>query len=143
MKKFLIFMVGAAVALCSQAGTLDQETRCLAQAVYWEARGEPWQGKVAVAITTLNRVKHPGFPKTICRVVYQPHQYAWTHHRNLKITSKRDWEEAVFVATLTRETLYTLNHNFPALYFHNTTAKPAWRHQHTRLVQIGKHIFYY
>ncbi len=141
MKKFLIFVVGAALIKSSFA--IDPETRCLAQAVYWEARGEPWQGKVAVAITTLNRVKDPRFPKTICRVVYQPNQFAWTQNKHRRITSKQDWDEAVFVAQLTQHTLVKYMEYFPALYFHSTKSRPPWRHKLTRLTQIGNHIFYY
>jgi N-acetylmuramoyl-L-alanine amidase len=141
LKKFLIFAVGAALIKSSFA--IDPETRCLAKAIYYEARGEPWQGKVAVAITTLNRVRDPRFPKTICRVVFQPYQYSWTLDKTRRITNKQDWDEAVFVATLTKHTLYKLPHNFPALYFHSAKVRPPWRHKQTRITQIGNHIFYY
>lgn len=47
------------------------DTNCLAQAVYYEARGESASGQAAVAQVVLNRVRHPAFPKTVCGVVYQ------------------------------------------------------------------------
>ena len=56
-----------------QMGALDQSRQldCLAQAVYYEARGESPAGQAAVAQVVLNRVRHPAFPKSICSVVYQ------------------------------------------------------------------------
>jgi len=52
---------------------LDQaQTDCLADAIYWEARGEPLSGQLAVGFVVLNRAAHPAFkPKTLCGVVYQ------------------------------------------------------------------------
>ena len=48
-----------------------RELDCLSQAVYYEARGESSEGQAAVAQVVLNRLRHPGFPKTVCGVVYQ------------------------------------------------------------------------
>ncbi len=53
------------------AGDHARDTQCLAQAVYYEARGETPSGQAAVAQVVLNRVRHPAFPKTICGVVFQ------------------------------------------------------------------------
>ena len=49
----------------------DEELKCLATAIYFEARGETEQGQLAVAQVVLNRVKNPAYPNTICGVVYQ------------------------------------------------------------------------
>nr|WP_122011980.1 spore cortex-lytic enzyme [Maliibacterium massiliense] len=54
------------------AGSYDKDVYLLAKAVYAEARGEPYEGKVAVAAVILNRVKHPEFPNTIAAVIYEP-----------------------------------------------------------------------
>jgi len=51
------------------------ELFCLAQAVHWEARGEPPLGQVAVAHVVLNRVRSSLFPDTVCEVVHQPRQF--------------------------------------------------------------------
>ena len=55
----------------SQAEFEERERRCLATAIYFEARGEPIRGQIAVGQVILNRVRSPQFPQTICGVVYQ------------------------------------------------------------------------
>lgn len=59
-----------------------EEIQCLAEAMYFEARGEGVTGQEAVALVTLNRTKTPGFPKTVCGVVYQTGQYGWTRKKH-------------------------------------------------------------
>lgn len=58
------------------------EIQCLAEAMYFEARGEGVTGQEAVALVTLNRTRAAGFPKTVCGVVYQKGQYAWTRKKH-------------------------------------------------------------
>ena len=48
-----------------------EETYCMSLNIYYEARGESWRGKTAVAHVTLNRVKHEKYPNTVCGVVLQ------------------------------------------------------------------------
>ena len=55
----------------------EKELRCLALNIHFEARGESDQGKIAVAVVTLNRVKSKRFPSTICGVVKQKNQFSW------------------------------------------------------------------
>ena len=59
----------------------DAELFCLVQNIYHEARGESAWGQLAVAYVTLNRVKSGIYPASICGVVYQLHQFAWTGDR--------------------------------------------------------------
>lgn len=140
MKYIVIFAVGALLAAAAVAQPLDAETRCLAQNVYWEARGESWQGQVAVALVTMNRAKDHRFPKTICQVVYQPDQFSWTRSR-AKITEPKAWQEAVFIAELTLTTLHKYT-DFSALYFHNNRSRPHWARHKKPVARIGKHTFY-
>lgn len=141
MKKLITSIVVLAAAGLTHAAKLDSETQCLAKNVYHEARGEPWHGKLAVAIVTLNRAQHWRFPNTICKVVYQPGQFTWTQYRNLRIHETYAWQESVLVAQIAREFHRDYAQHFPALYFHNKMVKPLWRHR--RLATIGNHIFYH
>lgn len=50
---------------------------CLSSVIYWEARGEPLQGQIAVAQVVLNRVKSKQYPNTVCKVVKQKKQFSW------------------------------------------------------------------
>ncbi|MCK9910234.1 cell wall hydrolase, partial [Microbacteriaceae bacterium K1510] len=54
------------------AGISDNDLKLMANAVYGEARGEPYVGQVAVAAVILNRTRHPDFPKTISGVIFEP-----------------------------------------------------------------------
>ena len=64
----------------------QRDLQCLAEALYFEARGEGSQGQRAVAEVILNRVDHPRFPKTVCGVVNQRGQF--TYNKNARIREK-------------------------------------------------------
>ena len=141
MKTLAIFMVGATLSLCAEAKQPDQNTVCLAQNIYHEARGEPLKGQIAVAVTTLNRVNSGKFPNTICKVVYQPGQFTWTSYKP-RITDQQAWRQSLFVAQLVQDYAYEYVTDFPALYFHSHGRRVTWRHRQF-IATIGKHSFYY
>ena len=118
----------------------DPSALCMAKVIYYEARGEPLAGKLAVAKVTLNRVSSGKFPSTVCGVVYQKGQYSWTKGSPPKITDKRAWQESLNIATNAVETGLTELDNFKAMYFHSKQVKPIWKLK--RSVTIGNHIFY-
>ncbi len=119
-----------------------QDLNCLAKNIYFEARGESYKGKIAVAQVTLNRVKHPGdFSKTICGVVYQPDQFSWTSLPKQAIIDKKQWEECLHIARGVLHGKIFLD-DFNALYFHAHHVKPYWRKSKQHIRTIGKHIFY-
>lgn len=119
----------------------QSEVHCLAQNVYHEARGEIWQGQLAVALVTINRTRSNKFPNTICKVVYQPGQFSWTTQPHLRVLDYTAWQHALFVASIAISLAEDFTHHFPALYFHNHTVKPRW--QYRRLATIGNHTFYH
>jgi spore germination cell wall hydrolase CwlJ-like protein len=102
----------------------NAELLCLAKNIYYEARGEPTRGKIAVAQVTLNRVTHrTEFQSSICQVVYAKHQFSWTMAAH-------------------REPRGPALPNFKALYFHNLTVQPHWNKTKELVARIGNHIFY-
>lgn len=126
-----------------------KEQRCLAEAIYFEARGEPEEGQVAVAQVVLNRVKNPAYPDTICKVVYQNR-----HKRNAcqfsfacdrvrdRISAKSAWETA---QRLSREIISGkryLEKVGASTHYHATYVSPRWANKMTKLKKIGRHIFY-
>lgn len=122
----------------------EKELKCLAENIHYEAPMEPYLGKLAVAMVTMNRVRHPDFPKTICGVVYQRNprgcQFSWTCGAKMKF-NQTIYNESMRVAkaVLTdREQLVSLEN---ALYFHNTKVTPNWTFARP-VVRIGGHIFY-
>ena len=108
----------------------------LAQVVCGEARGEPYEGKVAVAAVILNRVEHPEFPNTIAGVIYEP--LAFQVVANGTINQKAD--EVSLQAAY--DALHGVDPTNGALYFYNP-AKTRNRWIRTRPVvkKIGRHIF--
>ena len=119
----------------------NAELLCLAKNIYYEARGEPMYGKIAVAQVTLNRVTHrTEFQSSICGVVYAKHQFSWTMEKHREPRGEA-WREAQAIA---KAVIIGTAHfpDFKALYFHNLTVQPQWNKTKELVARIGNHIFY-
>lgn len=137
MVKLLLALLLLLPPLTLQAS--DPEFDCLVRNVYQEARGEPFKGKVAVALVTLNRTKSDRFPNTICGVVYQKNQFSWTNKYSKVRINPIHWQEAkdaAFAAYMGVETLGI----FRATHFHNAKVNPGWKLR--KVAKIGNHTFY-
>ena len=130
---------------------IDSEQRCLAEAVYFEARGEPAEGQAAVAQVVLNRVKSGLYPSSICGVVYQnkskrnrcQFSFACDGIRE-RITNKAAWAEAQALAKRVMDddkTLYIKDVG-ASTHYHATYVRPRWARHMTKKQKIGRHIFY-
>lgn len=120
---------------------LSDEMRCLAGAIYFEARGESLEGQLAVAKVIINRSKSGRFPTSYCGVVYQPSQFSFVRGRSMpKVRSdSTDWHEAVAIAQIAEKGSW--DSEVPsALFFHAAHVSPSWRL--TRLARVDNHIFY-
>jgi spore germination cell wall hydrolase CwlJ-like protein len=122
---------------------------CLSRAIYFEARGEPELGQLAVAKVILNRVKSPLYPNTICEVVFQNAeqrnacQFSFAcNGRSNKARPGRAWERAKTLATRAMEGDADVQVIATATHFHADYVQPSWSGAMTRLKQIGRHIFY-
>jgi len=120
---------------------LSSEMRCLAGAIYFEARGESLAGQLAVGRVIINRAASGRFPKSYCGVVYQPEQFSFVRGRSMPAvpTASRDWREAVAIAQIAQKGIWRSAVK-NALYFHAARVTPGWRL--TRLAQVDNHIFY-
>ena len=127
-----------------------RQLECLTRNIYWEAASEPFEGKVAVAQVTLNRMQSGKFPDSVCGVVYQKNvfyekvvcQFSWYCEGNQKMKPihKPLWRESEEVAKkvlLEGFRLPSLKH---ALFYHADYVTPGW--QLPKIDQIGRHIFY-
>lgn len=136
-----ILLMGLMPKTAPMSTIKEQEMECLAKNIYYEAPDESYEGKLAVATVTLNRVKHKEFPKTVCGVVYQKGQFSWTKNpypiRDMKI-----YKEAKRIATEVLRGHKRLMSIQNAMYFHNTKVVPKWSAQMVPIQQIGGHIFY-
>lgn len=120
----------------------NRELQCLAKNIYFESRGEPFHGKVAVAQVTVNRVQHEtNFKSTICGVVYESKQFSWTLESPKSIKDKQAWEESLAIAKAVISGRLRIP-DFDALYFHTKQVKPKWRKAKRIVKIIGNHIFY-
>lgn len=129
----------------------SNEVQCLAENIYFEAGSESFEGKLAVAQVTLNRVNSGKFPSTVCGVVKQKDiingvmvcQFSWFCQQVYsRVKNKYQWEESVLVAkkALTSEVAHDTLHKEKAMYYHANYVKPNWNLP--KITQIGAHIFY-
>ena len=132
------------------AAEVEKSLDCLAMNVYREAGHEPFEGKVAVAQVTLNRVNSNKFPRDVCAVVYQKSrftervicQFSWycdSKHRNRPVDDEA-YEESYKVAKMVFLEDFKLESIENALYYHADYVNPNWKLK--RITKIGTHIFY-
>lgn len=124
-------------------GNHDAEQECLAGAVYFEARGEPLEGQLAVAQVVLNRAASGVYPRNICEVVTQPAQFSFVRRGKFPPINKASqaWHKAVAIADIARKNLVQkIASN--VLWYHANYVAPAWGRRLTRVAQLGSHIFY-
>ena len=124
--------------------------KCLADAIYFEARGEVMKGQEAVAQVVMNRVFSGYYPHDVCGVVYQ------NSHRHLacqftfacenkdlnKIDEPDMWEQAKQIARDTLDGKIWLAEVGHATHYHAYWVHPSWVHEMTRLYRLGVHTFY-
>jgi hypothetical protein len=123
--------------------------KCLAEAIYFESRGEPERGQVAVAQVVMNRVFSGYYPTTVCGVVYQ------NAHRKLacqftfacdgipdKVTEPNAMERAKRIARETLDGQHWLPDVGKATHYHAYWVRPHWVRTMNKLDKIGVHTFY-
>lgn len=124
------------------------QLKCLTQNIYYEARGEPVEGQIAVAQVTLNRVLDGRWGSTVCDVVYHKHRgvchFSWVCIKHLSKPKQQHWQQAETIAYRTAKVLYTdVQYKYKtATHFHNNTVKPSWSRKLQPVKQVGNHIFY-
>ena len=130
-------------------GKLREDLTCLAQNIYFEARSEPLEGKLAVAHVVMNRVASRYFPETVCGVVrdgtdqrLHKCQFSWyCDGKRDVVNDQRAWKESMHLASQVYWGRVTDNSG-GALWYHADYVKPFWRKAFLRGPKIGRHIFY-
>jgi spore germination cell wall hydrolase CwlJ-like protein len=132
------------------AAEKTRQLECLTRNIYWEAASEPFEGKVAVAQVTLNRMQSGRFADSVCGVVYQKNvfyervvcQFSWYCEGNHKVKAihKPMWLESEEVAKKVLLEGFRLPSLQKALYYHADYVNPGW--QLPKIEKIGRHIFY-
>ncbi|TWJ08697.1 cell wall hydrolase [Altererythrobacter ishigakiensis] len=132
--------------LVSQTDTdfaLSEQMRCLAGAVYFESRGEPLAGQLAVAQVVINRAESSRFPSSYCGVVYQRAQFSFVRGGAMPLINKGSaaWDRAKAIARIAHEGLWE-SEAADSLYFHAKYVNPSWNRKMIARATINQHIFY-
>jgi hypothetical protein len=126
------------------------EQNCLAEAMYYEARGEGIEGQEAIAEVIFNRMHAAGYPKSICGVVYEGAELAHGCQFSFTCDGERDHPKSfgpwlrtrVLAARILAGYVQLGNTTGGAISFHASEVTPDWADQMNPTVQIGNHLFY-
>lgn len=132
----------------NMAVNLNMQERCLAEAVYYEARSETRSGQKAVAEVVMNRIKSKHYPDTVCDVVYEGAerrtgcQFSFTCDGSMDIAPKgKSWERSKDVAALALAGGVKPFTN-GATHYHTTAVNPVWAANMRMTRRVGSHVFY-
>jgi spore germination cell wall hydrolase CwlJ-like protein len=133
----------AALIESNSVGYLDDEALCLATAVYFESKGEPLEGQLAVAQVILNRAASGLYPTNLCAVVKQPAQFSFVRKGEFPRieTGCKAWRHAQAIARIAKNRLLD-SVPLDVLWYHADYVSPRWREGLIRVEKIGAHIFY-
>ena len=153
---FVIFMSIIVTLGVSKASSFDSDNdlHCLAEVVYFEARGEEFIGQLAVAVVVMNRVKNDEYPDNVCDVAHQGlyhkngvpirHKCSfsyWCDGKKEIITDIDAWLRAIAVTQMVLSGI-TLESVSDATHYHANYVKPFWSKDAELVDQIGRHKFY-
>ena len=131
------------------AATGDEQWECLAEALYFEARGESIKGMFAVGEVILNRVDSARYPNTLCGVINQgtgrKHacQFSYTCDGLAEVIAEpRAWERVGKIARLLIDNRESLDITEGATHYHTRAVNPNWARVFPRTAAIGSHLFY-
>ncbi|WP_395445865.1 cell wall hydrolase [Caulobacter sp. UC70_42] len=134
--------------LTGSADARAKALNCLTQAVYYEAGFEPGEGQMAVAQTVINRMRHPGYPKSICGVIYEGAaratgcQFSFACDGSLaRVPPAALWANAQAVAKRALSG-FVFKPVGVATHYHADYVAPYWAPTLVKLKQFGQHIFY-
>ena len=126
----------------------DKQMSCLAEALYFEARGEPIKGQLAVGEVILNRVEDRRYPSSICKVVNQGTgrrfacQFTYTCDGKLEtVHERKPYEMALKIAKILMTT-HDRKLTRGSTHYHSNYVDPKWSKKFERVAKFGRHIFY-
>jgi spore germination cell wall hydrolase CwlJ-like protein len=122
---------------------LSRDLQCLAQAIYFEARGEPLDGQLAVGAVIINRTTSSRYPSDYCSVVTQPGQFSFVRGGRIPSADESSpaWTRARAIAQIAHQDLWQSAAG-EALFFHARYVRPGWASRKVQLATIDSHVFY-
>lgn len=135
---YIFFKQGNQVEVYAASGSNTSDVQLMARAINGEARGEPYEGQVAVGAVILNRVKSSQFPNTIAGVIYQSGAFTAVSDGQINVPIK----EGSTVLKAAQDALNGWDPSGGALYYFNpSTATNKWIWSRPLIKTIGKHRF--
>lgn len=131
------------VSNISADANLDEQLKCLAGAIYFEARGEPLAGQLAVAEVVINRSASGRFPASYCGVVLQKSQFSFVKRGRMPSLpgDNATWQRAKAIAQIAHRGLWDSEAE-GSLYFHARSVAPGWSNRRQAMARISNHVFY-
>ena len=131
------------VASTDTGFNLSEQMHCLAGAVYFESRGEPLTGQLAVAQVVINRADSKRFPDNYCSVVFQRAQFSFVKNAQMPRikTGSEAWRRAKAIARIAHEGMWE-SEAADSLFFHAKYVNPSWSRKKVARATINQHIFY-
>jgi len=131
----------------------SEDEKCLALNIYWEARDQDLEGKLAIGLVTMHRVRSKYYPNTVCEVVWQKNkdkrtgkyvaQFSWTlDGRSDKPKNPQAWQRAQLIASAFADGAYIHDLTNGAYLYHAKYVDPYWSNHYKQVAQIGSHLFY-
>jgi hypothetical protein len=127
----------------------QRDIKCMADAIYFEARGESYRGQIAVGQVVMNRLHHPIYPKDICQVVYQNEQMRNACQFSFAcdgipetVNDQKAWKQADEIARGVIDGNLYLPEVGKSTHYHATYVYPDWAPRLKRVTKIGHHVFY-
>ena len=127
----------------ANGAALSDEAKCIATAVYFEARGEPVEGQLAVARVIMNRASSGRYPASWCAVVKQPAQFSFVRRGAFPAvkTASTAWARAQGITRLAMANVVP-SLSTDVLWYHANYVAPSWGRRLNMVQKIGAHIFY-
>ena len=131
-----------------------EETHCLAEAIYFEARDQPLRGQLAVAVVIKNRMKDPRWPSTVCGVVHDGRYWRgnpvrnrcafsyWCDGKSERPREPEAWTTALSIAKQVLTVDLTIEGLEAATHYHTLSVTPKWSRSLDHCGTIGEHKFY-
>jgi spore germination cell wall hydrolase CwlJ-like protein len=153
MMKCMKKLIPLIILLIPATAKADPQT-CMAEAMYFEARSQGVLGMLAIGVVIRNRVKHHGYPSTVCKVIKQGRlsdgqlrlnqcQFSYFCDGKPEIpTDPEAWTTARSLAKIVLDSHLMLQGLENATHYHATTVHPPWAERFRPCKQIGGHIFY-
>jgi len=131
------------VSAMPRDAALSRGMECLAGAIYFEARGEPLAGQLAVGQVVVNRSESGRYPADYCGVVYQRSQFSFVRGGRMPSIDRSSmaWHRASAIARIAHQGLWDSQAG-DSLYFHARYVRPSWSRTKIARATIDSHIFY-